>query len=135
MATVSGVIYQNTIPVMHSLHYSVVANGTTSDVAWMVSDNIGYESEFNVVSESANDKIEHPILIRTITIRGFDASDDSVDRERLLNNICTATPVSLGKDKNGLQVHKGLLDIAKELYSKLVPFIDNASPRHKVATQ
>jgi hypothetical protein len=71
-----------------------------------------------------------PVLVRTITIRGFDASDESVDRELLLYRICEGEKVPLGN--SGILVHKGLLLVAEELYGTLTTYIDFAAPTHKL---
>ena len=52
-----------------------------------------------------------PTLVRTITIRGFDASDEGVDREAVLTNICEATPETI---RVGRSKRKGL-DVAQHL--------------------
>ena len=135
MAKLIEAVYDDMVPGNHDLDHSLVANGTTSDVAWMVTDSIGYNSEFNhkngTIFNEASDNMQ-PILIRTITLRGFDASDEKVDRERLLNQICTANPVKLGDEKKDIECHNGLNEIAKELYSKMLHFIHQLGPNHKV---
>jgi len=78
-----------------------------------------------------NDPSETPLLIRTITIRGFDASDEEVDRELLVTRICTANPKPLTKVK-GVQVHTGLWEIAKAVYNDIKQYIDWTTPQHKI---
>ena len=129
-AQLAGAIYQDMIPNVHKLGHSMVANGTSADVAWMVTDSIGYNSDFEPTSDTAVS--DPPTLVRTITIRGFDASDEDVDRERLVTEICNAGKVPLTNDLPGLQVHRGLLAIAKEIYEDIKPFIDLAGPTHKI---
>jgi hypothetical protein len=123
MGTLCGAIYQDTVPRTHQLGHSIVANGTTDNVLWMVTDSIEYEESFK-----RNGKSE-PFLARTITVRGFDASDEEVDREQLLVDICTASPESLG---NGVAVHSGLLKLARSIYADVLPYIDSTAPMHKV---
>ena len=130
MAKLAGAIYQDTIPIIHGMGHSMVANGTSADVIWMVTDSIGYDNEFQ--QESSCSEHNTPYLIRTITIRGFDASDESVDRERLVTRICNADRVSLSSKFEGLDVHKGLMEVAKEVYKEIKPFIDMAGPTHKI---
>jgi len=115
MAQLSGAIYEDTLPRMHKAGtgsgHSMVVNATTADVIWMISDSIGYESDFVAGSSSASGSgsdggAQTPILIRTVTIRGFDASDENVDRERLLNQICAADPVPLTLNDDDDDVEK-----------------------------
>lgn len=125
MGSLCGAIYQDTVPRTHQLGHSIVANGTTANVLWMVTDSIEYEESF----KRGGKKDKEPFLARTITIRGFDASDEGVDREELLNDICTASPESLGK---GVLVHSGLLKLARAIYTDVIPYIDNTAPTHKI---
>ena len=46
MASLSGAIYQDTIERCHDIGHSLVANGTSADVAWMVTDSVGYEDDY-----------------------------------------------------------------------------------------
>ena len=128
MALLSGAIYQDTRKNTHDLGHAIVANGTTADVAWMVTDKIDYNSYYD---NSISDSDESPMLVRTITIRGFDASDESVDRENLLNQICDAAKVPLGNNLD-INVHKGLFGVAKEIYKDIIQYIDMAGPNHKI---
>lgn len=114
MGALSGAIYEDTVPRARQLGESIVARGTTKDVVWMVTD--GHHSDG---------------LVRTITIRGYDASDEEVDREQLLNNICTALPEQL-KSSKGLKVHSGMLAIAREIYRDVKGYIDWMAPNHKL---
>jgi membrane-bound ClpP family serine protease len=93
----------------------------------MVTDSIQYERDFGKSSE------KNPTLVRTFILRGYDASDEEVDREGLLNVICTASPVSILKNEDTLvQVHEGMLSIAQELFRELESYIDMTSPSHKI---
>ncbi len=130
-AKLAGAIYQDTIPTIHGMGHSLVANGTSADVKWMVTDSIGYDSDFESAADGA-EKDSSPTLIRTITIRGFDASDEEVDRERLVTEICNAGKVPISDDFSDVQVHRGLFSIAKSIYEDIKPFIDLASPMHKI---
>ncbi len=126
-ATLSGAIYENTILNTHSVEHSIIAQGKTADIFWMVTDSIQYERDFGKSSE------KNPTLVRTFILRGYDASDEEVDREGLLNVICTASPVSILKNEDTLvQVHEGMLSIAQELFRELESYIDMTSPSHKI---
>jgi hypothetical protein len=125
MGILCGAIYEDTLQITGKLGHSIVANGTTENVAWMVTDSIGYNQNFTRIENSD----DSPFLVRTITIRGFDASDENVDREELLLDICTASPEAFG---NGVLLHAGLLKLARKLYPDVVSYIDNAAPSHKV---
>jgi hypothetical protein len=129
MAKLAGAIYQDTLPIIHGLGHAMVANGTSADVVWMVTDSIAYDSEFQEISD---DEANAPQLVRTITLRGFDASDESVDRERLITRLCNADRVPLSSEFEGLDVHKGLMTVAKEIYEDLKPLIDMVGPNHKI---
>eukprot|EP00978_Attheya_sp_CCMP212_P016067 scaffold41806_cov49-Attheya_sp.AAC.4 len=131
MARLAGAIYEDVVPQTRAIGHSIVANGTTADVSWMVTDNIGYKSEFQTMIGDDSNKNDDATLIRTITVKGFDASDENVDRERLLINICTANPVSI-PGVSGIQVHSGLLSVARDLYKELKPFIELSAASHRV---
>jgi hypothetical protein len=131
MGILAGAIYEDALPKCHKLGHSLVANGTTAEVAWMVTDSIDYESRF--VEPKGDQQVEkRPIFVRTITIRGFDASDDTVDRESLLNTICTAASEPMNSDTSNIVFHSGLLSTARELYTELKKYIEWASPNHKI---
>ena len=132
MASLSGAIYQNTLSECHKIGQALVANGTSADVAWMVTDSVGYEDDYREekISDESAAATRDPVLVRTITIRGYDASDESVDRELLLYRISEGEKVTLGD--SGILVHKGLLLIAEELYSDVTTYIDLAAPTHKI---
>lgn len=129
MAKLSGGIYQDMIPTIHDLGHALVANGTVANVNYMVTDSIGYEKDFRSLDTVTNDE---PILLRTVTLRGFDASDDTVDRESLLNDICNAETTPLSDKYENILVHRGMLNLAKEMYKEIIPIIDNTGPMHKV---
>ena len=124
LGTLCGAIYEETIPRTLGLGHSIVANGTSEDVTWMVTDCIANQDEYHESGDS-----EQPALVRTIVIRGYDASDENVDREHLLNRICTATPEALS---NGVLVHGGLLSLARSIYKDVKPFIDLTAPQHRL---
>ncbi|KAL7440394.1 hypothetical protein ACHAXM_007156 [Skeletonema potamos] len=125
-AALSGAIYEDTIPKVHAMGHSVVAQGKTADIGWLVTDSIQNVKDFNGEESSLT-------LVRTIVLRGYDASDEDVDREGLLNTICTATPVSLFRDERSLvKVHAGMLYIAERLMRELEQYIDLTSPSHKI---
>ena len=126
-ATLSGAIYESTVPKIHSLNHSIVAQGKTANIGWMVTDSIQYEQDFQ--SESSKNS---PTLVRTFVLRGYDATDESVDREKLLNVICTASPIPILEKENTLiQAHEGMLSIARELMRELEKYIAMTSPAHK----
>ncbi|KAL3791624.1 hypothetical protein HJC23_012214 [Cyclotella cryptica] len=122
-STLCGGIYENTIPVTHGLAHSIVAKGKTSDIEWMITDSIQQSQDF---IWNAN---QEPLLVRSFIIRGFDASDEEVDREGLLNTICTASPAPL--ENSTIQVHEGMLKIAQSLYSELERYIELTAPTHR----
>jgi len=129
-ATLSSAIYEeDALPRTHAVGHSVVAQGKTADIGWMITDSLQYEKDYT------SDKSEKkPTLVRTFVLRGYDASDEEVDREGLLNVICTATPVPilLRNEKPMVQVHEGMLSMAEELYKEFEQYIDMTSPKHKV---
>lgn len=130
-AKLAGAVYDGEIETVHSLGHSFVINGTSANVKWMVTDRVGYDTDFE--STPANsDSQGVPTIIRTITIRGFDAFDDTVDREELLTELCHAGKVPLSDDVPGLQVHRGLLEIAKVIYQDIKPYIQLTGPTHKI---
>jgi len=124
MGSLSGAIYSDIIPVCHKWGHSLVTNSSTANVGWMVTDSIASEK-----SIENGGFIERSKLVRVITIKGFDASDESVDREELLVNICTASQEVL---EPGLLVHSGLLRVAREILKDIIGFIDNTAPGHEV---
>ena len=129
-ASLSGAIYEDTVPRTHMVGHSIIAQGKTADIGWMVTDSVQYEQNFR----SDSDKDRKPTLVRTFVLRGYDASDEEVDREKLLNMICTASPVQLYNDENTVvRVHEGMLSMAEELFGELEQYIDLTSPSHKFA--
>lgn len=114
MGTLAGAIYEDTTRRTLALGHAIVARGTTANVAWMVTDSV------------VDGK-----MTRTLTIRGFDASDESVDREALLNVICTPEPVRLVDDKDIL-FHRGLLETAQAIYSDVGQYFDWTTANQKI---
>jgi hypothetical protein len=132
MAALSGVIYEEPVRGSLQLGHSIVASGCSMDVKWMVTDSLASHSELELHKDRIdNDRSESPLLIRTITIRGFDASDEEVDRETLVTEICRANAIPLGKNKQ-VKVHAGLWRIAKAIYKDVKQFIDWTTPQHKL---
>jgi Lipase (class 3) len=133
MGVLAGAIYEETSLRCKKIGHSLVANGTTANVAWMVTDSIDFESRFvdpsDIDGGSGSNK---PVLTRTITIRGFDASDDTVDREKILNEICTATPEPLNDEISGVLLHSGLLAVARQIYADTKQYIDWMAPNHRL---
>jgi len=145
MGILAGAIYEDPIVRCHQQGHSLVANGTTANVAWMVTDSVmdrkHYTSAFrhheddalSKTEDSSEDASSGPVMIRTITMRGFDASDESVDREALLNEICFATAEPMDDaTADRVVFHKGLLNIAREMYAEMKQYIDWTSPNHKI---
>jgi hypothetical protein len=135
MGALAGAIYQETVPRTHALGHSIVANGTTADVVWMVTDSITSEQAFRETARIDQD-IElqqrqqlQQVFVRTVTVRGFDASDESVDRERLLNAICTATPERIS---DHVLAHSGLMSVARQIYEDIKQYIAWTAPNHRI---
>jgi hypothetical protein len=80
----AGAIYEDALPKWHRLGHSIVlTNGTMVEAAWMVTDSIDYEYRF--VEPKGDQQVEkQSIFVQTITIHGFDASNDTVDRRESL---------------------------------------------------
>jgi hypothetical protein len=126
MGLLAGAIYEQTLPRCHRLGHSLVAEGLSGNVRWMVTDALTNTSAF------AEDAEENElILVRTITIRGFDASDEIVDREKILLQITSAKPTAI-KSAKGVVVHSGLLEIAREIYPDIKPYIQWTAPNHRI---
>lgn len=66
-------------------------SGYTHDVAWLVSEGVVVDAN-EVGWDNMNSLLSTPTLLHTITNKAFDAGGESVDRERLLGNVWTATP-------------------------------------------
>ena len=130
MASLAGAVYTEDLATMHNAGHSMVARANSADVAWMVTDSIGYGKDFKTMP--IKDTTSAPTMIRTITFRGFDATDEKMDRDKLLNHICDAGKVPLSDDFPDIQVHRGLLAIAKVVYKDIKPYIDLAGPTHKI---
>ena len=145
MGALAGAIYEDALEQCHEIGHSMVANGTTANVAWMVTDSVMDREQYTAAFLHHDDAIDStedepedttslgPVMVRTITMRGFDASDESVDREALLNEICFATGVAMDEATADTVVfHKGLLEIARQIYAETKKYIDWASPNHKI---
>ena len=130
MGLISGAIYEETIQRMHNLGHTIVSMGVSEDVRWMISDSVAPASSFDE-SKIDGDRNKKQLMIRTISIRGYDASDENVDRELLLNRICTAQPEKL-KSISGLSFHSGLLGIARGIYRDIKQYVDWTAPNHKI---
>lgn len=129
MGALSGAIYEDTVPRTLGLGHSIVARGMVAGVVWMVTDSIANATAFKDGKELKESTV--PIFVRTITIRGFDASDDDVDRDRLLNRICNATPETV-KAGDVVLVHSGLMGIAREIYNDVKQYIEWTTPNHRI---
>eukprot|EP00980_Cylindrotheca_fusiformis_P027835 scaffold22560_cov135-Cylindrotheca_fusiformis.AAC.46 len=136
MGILAGAVYEDSsdpLEPFHRVRHSLVANGTTADVAWVVTDSIEFASTFaDSGTMSATSIKDDPIFVRTVTLRGFDASDSNVDRERLLNKICTASGTHINAEFPNILFHSGLLKIASEIYKDIKKYIKWASPNHKL---
>lgn len=119
MARLSGDIYEDTqlFGTLNELGHTVVVNDTSADVAWLITDSIDLTSG-------------KPIMVRTVTIRGYSAVDTRIDRIRLLQKICTASPVPIGS--SNVVAHSGLLEVAKEIYKDITPYIMGLGKHHKL---
>ncbi|GFH46295.1 hypothetical protein CTEN210_02769 [Chaetoceros tenuissimus] len=124
MAKLSGAIYQNTLEECHAINHAIVQNGTTANVNWLITDSISYVGDFDGEGDE-------PSLTRTITLRGFDASDELVDREELLLDICNAEKIQLSNYPS-IFVHAGLYQIAQEIYQEIKPYLENTAPNHAI---
>ena len=132
MAILCAAIYEDyMIARANQVDHSIVAHGYTSNVKWLVTDTI--VNDIREVNWNKNGSMR-PGLVRTITIKGFDATDGhvDVDREKLLEDILTASPEEISEKHEKVRVHSGLLSIAKEIYIELEKFIDGLSPGHKL---
>lgn len=130
MGTLAGAIYEQTVPRTHALGHAIVAQGATSDVRWMVTDALVGRDAFDHELRMGGSP---SLLVRTITIRGFDASDESVDREGLLNRVCTASPEPLLVGKHyRIAAHSGMLAMARDIYRDVKPYVLWAAPSHQI---
>jgi len=118
MGALAGAVYSETVARAHALGHTIVARGITEDVRWMITDSVANATSFRKTSGAVK-----PFLVRTITIRGFDASDEEVDREKLVNRVCTATPERVPAGE-GVLLHSGLHEIAKSIYKGMQQYID-----------
>ena len=129
MGKLTSLLYEREIHVPR--RHILVSSGVTRDVAWMATDSTAYHEEFAATKLEVTCTTMNPISIRTISLRGFDASDKSINRELLLRNICTAAPDEL-KGFGRVIAHSGLLSIAQSIYQKITPLIDTAGPGVKI---
>jgi hypothetical protein len=122
MARLAGDIYEDALleGTLNDLGHTVVVNGTSADVVWMITDSVDSMTS------------RKPMLVRTVTIRGYSAVDARVDRVRLLQKVCSATPAPIGSKKYGVVAHSGLLEIAKEIYRDIRPYILGLGKHHKL---
>jgi hypothetical protein len=153
MGTMAGAIYEQTVHRVHALRQAIVARGVTADVAWMVTDALATNETFASTRDGSRDDDDDaipqrdvkgsanatgpdrqdPFLVRTITIRGFDASDESVDREGLLVRVCTASPTAI-KVKRGtvVEFHGGMWAMARKVYNDIKAYVSWTAPEHKI---
>lgn len=132
MSALSGALYEDTVAPTLELGHTVVAQGVSDDVVWMVTDSIADATAFGDRKLETNSAQQGgPVFVRTITIRGFDASDEGVDREQLLNRICDATPEQIKADQV-VFVHSGLMGIARSIYKDTKQYVDWMAPNHRL---
>jgi hypothetical protein len=144
MGSLAGAIYEQTVPRTHALRHAIVARGVTADVAWMVTDALAADESFVAGPRSGPRDLQSPanatgtagrgpFLVRTVTIRGFDASDEAVDREGLLLRVCTASPEPV-KLRRGdvVELHGGMWATAREVYRDVKDYVSWTAPDHKV---
>ena len=85
-ADLAGAIYDDdVVSEVHKLEHSVVTTGISKDVQWLISDHLSDDG----------------ILERVLTIKGFDATDAEVDRERLVVEIVKGEKLRGAKRRAG----------------------------------
>jgi hypothetical protein len=129
MGWLSGGIYENQVERPHELGHSIVAEGISADVYWMVTDSMENEDDFK---EADDGNKGNDIPVRTFIVRGFDASDERVDREKLFTEICNLQSVPFAEKYPGVLVHAGLYGLAKEIYKDIKKYIDWSAPAQKI---
>jgi Lipase (class 3) len=191
MGVLAGSIYDATPLRTLTMSHSIVASGVTSDVRWTITDSMANHEDFaphhyhqddNDDFTTANNKQQDPksmekqrehskkqqddkkgkiIAVRTIVIRGFDASDENVDREDLVTRICLARPkvIQVGggsstgsstsssslsgnkastsssgniMNKRTILVHSGLWDMAQAIYKDVKQYVEWSAPSHRI---
>ena len=131
MAWLSGGIYENQMLTRaHELGHSIVAEGISADVYWMITDSTENEADFRHDSEDV--KAGKDIPVRTIVIRGFDASDERVDREQLFTEICNLRSRPFHEKVPEILAHRGLHEISKEVYNDIQKYITWSAPAQKI---
>jgi hypothetical protein len=122
MARLAGDIYEDTLlqGTLNDLGHVIVVSGTSANVVWMITDSVD-----SLTSRT-------PMLARTVTVRGYSAVDTRVDRVRLLQRVCSASPTLLGEKKYGIFAHSGLLDVAKQVYHDIRPYIVGLGDHQKL---
>lgn len=137
MGALAGAIYEDTLNRCVGLGHALVARGYSDDVAWMVTDSLAQPASFWQKGDGKNKNKNHDReqddawLVRTITIRGFDASDENIDREHLLNRVCTAIPKPIQRG-TGIRVHSGMLEIAQNIFADVRKYVEWSAPNHKI---
>ena len=129
MGWLSGGIYENGLERSFELGHSIVARGISADVYWMITDSTENEADFR---ENPDDKKPgKDIPVRTIIIRGFDASDERVDREQLFTEICNLKSQPFDEVPE-LLVHRGMYQLADAVYKDVQKYIDWSAPAQKI---
>lgn len=130
MGWLSGGIYEDQMMDRgFELGHSIVAEGISSDVYWMVTDSIENESDFKGKTDRGDG---NDVPVRTVIIRGFDASDERVDREVLFTEICNLQAQPFGEKYPDVLVHRGLFMLATAVYKDIKKYIDWSAPSQKI---
>ena len=132
MGWLSGGIYEESLERSFELGHSIVAEGISADVFWMVTDSTENEADFREKSSHDEIKPGKDIPVRTIIIRGFDASDDRVDRELLFTEICNLKSQPFDEKIPELLVHRGMFQLAEEVYKDVQKYINWSAPAQKI---
>jgi len=130
MASLSAAVYEETIPRCFDLGHSVVAEGVSANVRWIVTDSIGKDIDFFRFPKG-HDMQTKPVHTRTITIRGFDASDEQVDRIELFTTIFALKSQPLQNSKV-IEVHSGIMSLAEAIYNDISKYIDWSGPSQRI---
>lgn len=132
MGWLSGGIYEDALERSFELGHSIVAEGISADVFWMVTDSTENEADFHENSSNDERKPGKDIPVRTIIIRGFDASDDRVDREVLFTEICNLKSQVFDEKIPELLVHRGMFQLAEAVYKDVQKYINWSAPAQKI---
>jgi hypothetical protein len=133
-AQLSGAVYSGDraemLQEVFSLGHNIVVDGYCGDVQYIVTDCVSSGGELRRVVRSpprrpdpsppkALTLLRQLFFPRQVTVKGFDATDANINRERLVNEIVRAVPTPLGP----VAVHAGFLGMARSLLEELRPHI------------